>query len=286
MITENELRQAACAGVNQAGEKYSYLTVQGTEDLAQKTGISKKEVELAALKAGVIPQRYQRHLGTVGLAGQIKLLEASVGLAGLGGLGGFVAELLARLGVGSLVVVDYDTFTDSNLNRQLLALENNLSRPKTEAALKRIKSVNSAVEVTTHHLKAEADNIEALFAGCRLVVDCLDNLSARFALEKCCVKLGIPLVHGAIAGFLGQVALIRPDHPLLELIYGEEARQTKERGAETVLGIPAPTASLVASWQATEAVKYLAGLGTVLAADKLLMIDMLTGHSYQLALLP
>ncbi len=275
------IMKAAVKGTDPAGETYSLITGQDTGRLAAEHETIRRSVELAALKAGVIPERYQRSIGTVGLDGQVKLLEARVGVIGAGGLGGFVLELLARMGVGRLVVVDGDTFADSNLNRQLLGLETNFGQPKVEAAVERITVVNSAVEVEAHHCQGDAANLPAIFSGCDLVIDCLDNLPSRFDLEAVCGQLGISMIHGAIAGFLGQVAVIRPNHPLLAAIYGNIAESGVKKGVEVKLGNPAATPAMLASWQVSEAVKIITGLDGVLAFDKLLIIDMQAGESYQ-----
>lgn len=290
MNREEQLRKitldAAVEGTDPAGDSYLYLTLQSTGLIASENNVSKRIVEIAALEADIIPDRYQRSIGTVGTEGQIKLLEAKVGVIGAGGLGGFVLELLSRMGVGRLVVVDGDSFTDSNLNRQLLGLETNLGKSKVRAAAERIIEVNSSVEVETHHCLGTSSNLPEIFKGCDLVLDCLDNLPSRFDLEKVCGELGITMIHGAIAGFLGQIAVIRPDQPLLSAIYGNIAESGAKRGVETQLGNPAATPAMLASWQVNEAVKYLAGLEGVLASDKLLIIDMQAGESYQVAVSP
>ena len=275
------LEEAAATGKDPAGNNYRFLTLAQTSQLAGEHNLTSREVELAALQQGIIPDRYQRSIGTLGLKGQAKLLESSVGIVGAGGLGGFVLELLTRMGIGKLIVVDGDSFTDSNLNRQLFSSEETLGCSKAEIAAKRIAAVNSATEVEAHHLLGDADNLPALLKGCDLVIDCLDNLPSRFALEKVCSQLGLILIHGAIAGFLGQVAVIRPDRPLLEAIYGPVTESGITKGVEVQLGNPAATPAMLASWQASEAVKILAGLEGVLADNKLLIIDMQSAESYQ-----
>lgn len=280
------LEEAAASGKDPAGNNYRYLTLAQTSQLAGEHSLTSRDVELAALQQGIIPDRYQRNIGTLDHKGQAKLLESSVGVVGAGGLGGFVLELLTRMGIGKLVVIDGDSFTDSNLNRQLFSSEETLGYSKAETAAKRIAAVNSATEVEAHHLIGDVDNLPALLEGCDLVIDCLDNLPSRFALEKVCCQLGIILIHGAIAGFLGQVAVIRPETPLLEAIYGPVTESGITRGVEVQLGNPAATPAMLASWQASEAVKILAGLEGVLAANKLLIIDMQSAESYQVEVTP
>jgi len=278
---EMAILDAALDANNPAGENYRSLSLTKTLDLANNFALSVRLVEQVALEVGVVPERYQRSVGTVGIEGQIRLLKARVGIVGAGGLGGFALELLARMGVGQLVIVDDDTFSDSNLNRQLLAEEKNLGESKAETAVKRIAAVNSAVEVIAHNARGDLTNMPLFFSGCDLVLDCLDNLPSRFELEKACAQLGVVMIHGAIAGFLGQLAVIRPGRPLLTSIYGTVAESGVKKGVEIHLGNPAATPAMLAAWQVSEAVKLLAGLDGVLPADKLLIIDMQAGESYQ-----
>lgn len=278
------VKKAATEKLNPAGEKYLSLIVADSERLAGDCRVPIRQVERTALEAEITPERYQRSIGTVGLRGQIKLLEATVGVFGAGGLGGFVLELLARMGVGRLVVVDGDVFSDSNLNRQLLATERTLGMPKVKAAAERIKAVNNTIGVETHHCRGDAGNLPGIFGQCDLVIDCLDNLPSRYELEKVCQKLNITLIHGAIGGFLGQLAVIRPGRPLISAIYGSDAGDGSVKGVEVQLGNPATTPAMLAAWQANEAIKILAGLDGVLPADRLLIIDMQAGETYKIEL--
>jgi len=235
----------------------------------------RRRLELAALDAGVVPRRYLRNLGTVGIGGQAVLLRSRVGVAGLGGLGGLVAELLARAGVGELVLIDPDTVSEDNLNRQLLAGEGNIGRVKVEVAAERLARINSAVGVTVHRLAGDRVSFTRLFEGASVLVDCLDNLPARFALQDAARALGIPFVHGAIAGLSGQVASFFPGDAGLESIYGP--RETApQRGVETVVGNPAPTPALVAALEAQEVVKILTATGRPLRG-RLLILDTAAG---------
>ncbi len=273
---------AASVKMNPAGDQYSSLSLPASKEMAKKHGISRQMVEIAALEAEIIPERYQRSIGTVGIEGQIRLLKSTVGVVGAGGLGGFALELLARMGVGRLLVVDDDVFNESNLNRQLIAHEKNLEYPKADAAAKRISEINGAVAVKAFNRRGDVSNLPDIFEGCDLLLDCLDNLSSRYDLEKVSSKLGVYMIHGAIAGFLGQLAVIRPDQPVLKYIYGPEGEGQFDKGAEVQLGNPATTPAMLASWQANEAVKILAGLEGVLPKDKLLIIDMQSGESFLL----
>ena len=118
-----------------------------------------------ALEQRIIPERYQRNIGTVGIDGQMRLLRSKVGVVGAGGLGGLAIELLARMGIGSLVVIDSDSFTASNLNRQLLSLEGGLGAGKAETAARRVKEINGAVEILPLQQQADASNSRFLAAA-------------------------------------------------------------------------------------------------------------------------
>ncbi len=245
------------------------LGVEAAREIAEKWGVKLRDVELAALEAGFMPRRYLRNLGTVGLEGQIRLLRSRVAVIGLGGLGGHICLALARMGVGTLVLADGDVFVDHNLNRQALSDVSLLGKPKAEAAREAVARINPAVEVITWKEFARPDNLERILEGCQVVVDGLDNLPARLRLEEAAKKAGIPMVHGAIAGFLGQVTTIFPEDPGLKALYGNA---TAERGAETVLGTPAATPMMVAAIQVQEVIKILLGKGTLLRR-RMLVID-------------
>lgn len=275
---KEEIQRAARSEADYDGESRLYLSLRDSIELSARLNISRRELELAALEAGVVPERYRRNIPAVGLAGQIRLLRSKVGVAGAGGLGGLAIELLARMGVGGISVIDDDRFCESNLNRQLLAVEEGLARDKAGAAAARVAAVNGAVEVRVLPGRGDAASFPDFLRGCDLALDCLDNLSSRFVLERACQEAGIPLVHGAVAGFLGQCAVIRPGRPLFALIYGGAARAEGDRGAEQFLGTPAATPALVAAWQVNEAVKILAGLAEP-AGDRLAVFDLLSGET-------
>jgi molybdopterin-synthase adenylyltransferase len=251
--------------------------------LSDDFGCPVREVELAALGCSVVPLRYLRNIGTVGLEGQARLLRATVAVVGLGGLGGYVAEALARMGVGRLILIDGDVFEEHNLNRQLLSSEAALGTSKAEAARMRVAAVNSAVETVAHQAVLGRANLSALLAGAGVVVDALDRLPTRLLLQEGAQALGIPLVHGSIAGFLGQVMTIFPDDPGLFGLYGRGP--VPEQGLEMQLGTPAATPMAVAAWEAQEAVKIIVGCGHLLRG-RLLVLDMEAGRIELLRLGP
>ncbi len=215
-------------------------------------------------------QRYLRNQSAISQTQQNELTHKKVFVAGCGGLGGYVIECLLRLGVGHLVVVDGDIFEESNLNRQLLSSNMNLGKPKILAVKHRAMAVNSHVEVDVHQVNVDESNINELLSGCDVAVDALDNIPSRMVLQDAAEQADIPLVHGAIAGWCGQVCVIQPGERKLDTLYPQLGM---EKGAETELGCLSFTASLVASIQAAETVKLLLGIGGSITG--LMTIDLL-----------
>jgi len=256
------------------GKEKRLLSLSAVRQLARECDLSVREVEIQALKARILPARYERSQGTVGWEGQIKLLESTVAIVGCGGLGGWIIEGLARMGVGHLIVIDGDAFGESNLNRQALCTEDNLGQLKTEAARERVAKVNSATEVTIHPVMADEESLREMLAGADVAVDALDTLPTRLVLQKVAQSLGIPVVHGAIGGYVGQVMTVFPDDEGLYALYGRG--DVPERGIEAQLGNPAATPMMIAAWQIQEVVKILLGTGELLR-NRLLFMDAESG---------
>ncbi|MCL2332016.1 MAG: HesA/MoeB/ThiF family protein [Actinomycetia bacterium] len=190
-----------------------------------------------------LPERYARSASTVSAAEQERLADARVLIVGAGGLGGHVLEGLVRLGVGHIMICDPDVIEASNLNRQLLALESNIGRPKVEAARERVAAINSTVELRAYQAAFPTPELADALSGCDVVVDCLDSLEARQTLEQHCHAAGIPLVYGSIAGSYIYVGISTPDNPLIT-----EQASTKA-SLEKTLGNPYPTVSIAAGLQ-------------------------------------
>jgi molybdopterin/thiamine biosynthesis adenylyltransferase len=238
------------------------IDLASLERIAQEHGLARRETEAALLEMGILPRRYLRNWGTLGLDGQRALFRSCVAVIGLGGLGGYVVECLARLGVGRLVLVDGDVFLDHNLNRQVLSCEGNLGRAKAEVAAERVGAINPAVEVVAYAEYATRESLPGMLSGTDVVIDALDRLPTRLVLQDAAARLGVPMVHGAIAGMMGQVMTILPGDGGLRLLYGEG--ELPEQGAEAQLGTPAPTPMMIAALQVQEAVKLLTGQGELL----------------------
>jgi molybdopterin/thiamine biosynthesis adenylyltransferase len=242
--------------------------------ISEEAGLGIHWVYLESLKNGIYPYRYIRNRQIISLQEQIRLAEARVAVIGLGGLGGQVVLLLGRVGVGHLVVVDRDLFDETNLNRQALSTRDSLGQPKALAAVDSLEKINPAVTVTPHELRLDGSNARGILAGSHVIVDALDSVADRLLLQKEAKELKIPMVHGALAGFHGQVMTIFPEDQGLDLIYGNGATgvEAKER-PEAVLGVPALTASFIANLEAMEVLKILLNRGR-LFRNMILFVDM------------
>ncbi len=269
-----KMQQLAISVVTPDREEKQLLPLSAVQQLAREWGLSRREVEIQALKARILPARYERNQGTIGWEGQVKLLESVVAIVGCGGLGGWIIEGLARMGVGHLIIIDGDTFEENNLNRQALCTEVNLGQLKTEAARERVARVNSATEVTVHPVMADEDSLREMLARADVAVDALDTLPARLVLQKVAQSLGIPVVHGAIGGYIGQVMTVFPADKGLYALYGRG--DVPARGIETQLGNPTATPMMVAAWQIQEVIKILLGTGEPLR-NRLLFMDAEAG---------
>jgi len=269
------VKDAAIVCKGARGQDLWVIGLPVVRKLANEAGLSLREAEIAALEHQVVPSRYRRNLGTVGWEGQIALLRATVGIVGAGGLGGWIIEGLARMGLGRLIVVDGDVFEENNLNRQAFCTESTVGQSKVEAARQRVAQVNAAVEVVTYQAHVDGAQMVDLLSGAQVLVDALDTLPARLALQRAAQKLDVPLVHGAIAGYVGQVMTIFPGDPGLQGLYGSGT--VPERGAEVQWGNPAATPMMVAAWQIQEVVKWITGRGEPLRG-RLLILDSEVGE--------
>ncbi|MDO9209675.1 MAG: HesA/MoeB/ThiF family protein [Deltaproteobacteria bacterium] len=255
----------------------STISLKERDAIATSCGLPKREVEIAALDLEVWPQRYLRNAGSLGLAGQKKLLQSRALLIGVGGLGGTIAQLLARMGLGTLILADGDFFSEDNLNRQAFSLEQNIGQGKVQVACSEILKINAATEVEIFAGFVKENELASLIRGVNVAMDALDNMPTRFLLEKVCKEGKVPLVHGAVAGFSGQVTTIYPEDVGFKAFYGE-SQTTPEKGIEVELGNLAGIVSTVASLQVQEVIKIITGLGRPLR-NRLLFLDSLNGSA-------
>ncbi|RLA95878.1 MAG: adenylyltransferase [Deltaproteobacteria bacterium] len=212
--------------------------------------------------------RYSRQimLPSFGEEGQQKLKAAHVVVAGVGGLGSLSSMLLVAAGVGHLTLIDADRVELSNLNRQILHWEEDIGVEKVLSAARKLRKLNSTVEVMPRAEEITKENVASLVEGADLVMDAMDNMATRFILNEACVKMGIPFIHGGIHGLLGQITTIIPRRgPCLRCIFPQEVEGKKPF---PVLGA---TPAMVASLQVMEAIKVLVGMGELLVGRMLLI---------------
>jgi len=225
----------------------------------------------------------QMVLAEVGATGQLKLKRARACVVGLGGLGSPLATQLASMGVGHLRLVDRDVVEMSNLQRQHLYGVDVVGYPKVEAAASRLTRLNPYIEVEPLPLSLNPGNAERILRGVDVVVDGLDRMAPRFAVNRACVKLGIPYVFGAAITHVGNVSTIIPgETACLECFQGDVDDSALPSCA--VVGVNPSVIGIVASIQASEAVRILTGRRPNLA-NRLLFCDLddLTFEGIELA---
>jgi molybdopterin/thiamine biosynthesis adenylyltransferase len=214
--------------------------------------------------------RYSRNIATLSIEENESLSQRKVCVIGCGGLGGYIVEMLGRLGIGHITAVDGDVFEESNLNRQILSDVEVLGSKKALIAQQRMSKVNPLVKVTAVTERLTQANGKQILNGADVVVDALDNIESRLIVEALCEELNIPLVHGAIAGWYGQVSTILPGDGLLRRFYASKDLQ----GVEKKYGNPSFTPALVASIEVSEVLKLLITRGELLS-NRFLLIDLL-----------
>ena len=210
--------------------------------------------------------RYERQIlyPDLGEKGQKRLKQSQVVVAGLGGLGCSASLYLTCAGVGHVTLIDCDRVELSNLNRQVLHYEEDIGEKKPFSAAQKLAKLNSSIEVIPVFKKITAQNASKIIKGANLVIDGMDNFKTRFIVNKACVAEGIPFIHGGVHGLFGEVTTILPGRtPCLACIFPEVPQR---KVSLPVFGV---TPALIAILQVTEAIKLLAGFGSLLTGKML-----------------
>ena len=277
LLCQRGVRSRQVADFLEARGYRNLASVEGGIEAWQAAGLPMQRAEVDA----DFGERYSRHLRLpdVGLAGQRKLEAARMLLVGAGGLGSPAAYYLAAAGVGTLRIADDDVVDRSNLQRQILHADARIGMPKVDSAALALSALNPRTRIEAVRERITSENVERLLEGIDVVVDGADNFPARYLLNDACVKLGKPLVYGAVHRFEGQASVFdagrhRGEAPCYRCLFPEPpppeaAPNCAEAG---VLGVLPGVIGLL---QATEAIKLVLGVGDPLRG-RLLQFDALS----------
>ena len=185
----------------------------------------------------------------LGSDAMVRLKNARVAVFGLGGVGGYVVEALARSGIGALELIDHDTVSITNINRQILATTDTLGKSKVQAAADRLHLVNPDVSVQPICAFLDSSNAQNFIDGCDIVLDALDNIPSRRILSDACTQANVPYVFGAISGWVAQAGISMPGDRMIHTLYPEGiAVKDKSVLSFTPAMCAAMQASLCVSW--------------------------------------
>ncbi|MBR0271372.1 MAG: HesA/MoeB/ThiF family protein [Methanobrevibacter sp.] len=233
-----------------------------------------------------------RQMSIVTRSEQERFKDAKITVIGCGGIGGETIEMLARMGIGELVLVDKDAFDLSNLNRQTLASLPDLGLEKSAVAADKVRLINPYVKTTTFNEHVDQSNIKKVIGDSDIVIDALDNVLTRVIVSRTAKELGIPYIHGAIHGTQGQITVFLPnsDKTYEEMFnlpsLGKELNDDVINDLKNVTsGVPpviGPTPNIIGCLEAFEAYKIITGIGKVTVAPKILTYDLLDFGSFSL----
>jgi molybdopterin/thiamine biosynthesis adenylyltransferase len=246
-----------------------------------------------------MPERYNgmgyweiisRQMSIVTKSQQTRFKEAKIAVVGCGGIGGAVIEMLARMGVGELNIIDKDSFDMSNLNRQLMSSIDNIRNSKSEVTAEKIRLINPYVKVNAFNEELNTDNIGNFVEDCKIVIDALDNLPTRVLLSRYAKEKEIPFIHGAIHGTMGQLTVFNKKTPSYEKLFSlpSEGKKLDDKtiaklneinhNTPPVIG---PIANIIGCLEAFEAFKLITNIGKVTLAPKVLNMDILDLNSFK-----
>lgn len=234
----------------QQNSSNGFLSLKAHFEATERFTCSFAEVEQMILENAMTPLRYKRNRKTISQNEQHTLFKSKVLIIGCGGLGGFVSEMLCRIGVGNLIVMDGDVFEEHNLNRQNFSTPKTLGMNKSQVLKTALEEINPALHVESIPEFFTFLEHTSLLEKVDVVVDALDNPTLKSSLASLCKEQEKPFVHAAIAGYNAQFSTCNT----LEHLYAEEGE-----GAEKTSGNPSFTVCFAASIQSLEVVKLLLG---------------------------
>ncbi len=218
--------------------------------------------------------QYSRNMGIMNDSELKKFIFTKVLVVGVGGLGGYIASSLARIGVSSITIVDYDDFDESNLNRQMFSTLSSISKSKVEVVKQGLLEINPNLNIKAIHTKLDDSFDITNFENIDIVFDAVDNIESKVLLEKYCNTFNIPLIHGAIAGWYGQLGIIMPGSGILSELYKD-----KKHGIESELMSPTFTPGIIGNMMISEFTKFILKKESLI--NQILYVDLLD-HEYRI----
>lgn len=232
-------------------------------------------------------ERYCRQivLPDIGKTGQEKLLKSKVLVAGAGGLGSLVLTYLARSGVGTIGIVDYDKVELSNLHRQIIHNTFDIGKPKITSAKEKLNKINPDINVITFETRLNESNVEDIFKDFEIIVDGLDNFNDKFLINDYSVKLNKKLVHAGVIGFEGQVLTVIPGKSACLRSYFPRGVPNDLRQNCREAGVLGTCVGVISAIQANEVLKLILEIGNPLT-DRVLKFNALDGTFYEFKINP
>ncbi|MCK5761382.1 MAG: ThiF family adenylyltransferase [Candidatus Izimaplasma sp.] len=219
-------------------------------------------------------KQYSQNMGILNQEEFSIIQDTRVLLIGAGGLGGYLANGLIRLGVKNLTIIDFDSFEESNLNRQIFATIPSLNKSKVTITKEKLLEINPHANILAIHSKYDNTIDEAIFGNIDIIFDGVDNIETKLLIEAHCAKYKKPLIHGAIGGWYGQIGIILPNSFILKDIY-----KNKTKGIEDTLKSPTFIPAIVGNMMISEFIKFI--LGKEALTNRILYIDVLD-HEYRI----
>lgn len=218
--------------------------------------------------------KYSRNMGIMNSNDLEIIMNTKALVVGVGGLGGYIASSLIRMGVSNITIIDSDDFDESNLNRQIFSDTYTLNESKVYSAKNQLLKINPDAKINVIHSRFKLEMDLSFMSKIDIVFDAVDNIKSKLSIEKACSKYSITLIHGAIAGWYGQVGIVLPGSNVLSDIYG-----SKEKGIESTLMSPTFTPAIIANMMISEFVKYIIKKDCLI--DQILYVDLLK-HEYRI----
>jgi molybdopterin/thiamine biosynthesis adenylyltransferase len=216
----------------------------------------------------------EKNMGIIDNQALHRLKQMRILIVGMGGIGGHVANHLVRLGVHSVHLCDFDVFEASNINRQLFATQDVLGLPKVSCVKKAVENIRPDVDIVIHHCRIEQLDAK-VFQRIDIIMDALDSIKSKLYLEEVATNHKLPLFHGALGGWFGQIGIAMPNSKLLSRFY-----ENADHGLEASLGAPTFTPSIIAGMMVSELLKFIAQPEHALI-NRILSVNLLN-HEYDI----